>query len=147
MATRLSQDVGVQLLANSAATAGALVALIFAFGGVSGAHFNPVVTLVDRAFGTITSGAAGLYVVAQVFGGCLGTVVANLMFDLPAVELSTTVRSWGDRLSEVVATAGLLLRHPRLQCAPGAPMSSPSPSAGSAAPTGSRPRPASPTRP
>ena len=80
------------------------------FGAVSGAHFNPVVTLVDRAFGTISTRDAGLYIVAQIVGGCLGAIVANLMFDLPAVELSTTVRSSGDLwLSEVVATVGLLL--------------------------------------
>ncbi len=110
MASRLSTDVGLQLLENAAATAGALIGLILMFGAVSGAHFNPVVTLVDRAFGSISSRDAGLYIVAQVIGGCLGTVVANLMFELPAVEWSTTDRSSGALwLSEVVATVGLLL--------------------------------------
>jgi arsenate reductase len=111
MASRLSPaDIGLQLLENAAATAGALVALILLFGAVSGAHLNPVVTLVDRCFGSITTANAGLYVLAQVAGGCLGAVVANLMFGLPAVDWSTTARSAGGLwLSEVVATAGLLL--------------------------------------
>ena len=111
MATTLSpSDVGLQLLENAAATAGALVGLILMFGSVSGAHFNPVVTLVDRSFGLISSRDTGLYVLAQTVGACAGAVVANLMYELPAIELSTTARSspalW---LSEVVATVGLLL--------------------------------------
>jgi glycerol uptake facilitator-like aquaporin len=111
MASQLSpSDVGLQLLENAAATAGALVGLILMFGAVSGAHFNPVVTLTDRFLGTTTTRDTGLYVCAQVLGGCAGAVVANLMFELPAVELSTKDRSspalW---LSEVVATVGLLL--------------------------------------
>lgn len=111
MASRLSpNDVGLQLLENAAATAGALVALIWTFGAVSGAHFNPVVTLIDRVFGAISTRDTCSYIGAQVVGGCLGAVVANLMFDLPAVELSTKDRSSGALwLSEVVATAGLLL--------------------------------------
>lgn len=111
MASRLSpNDVGLQLLENAAATAGALIALIWMFGSVSGAHFNPVVTLVDRSFGGISTRDTGLYIVAQVAGGCLGAIVANLMFELPAVDWSTTTRSSGALwLSEVVATAGLLL--------------------------------------
>ena len=111
MASRLSpSDVGLQLLENAAATAGALIGLILIFGSISGGHFNPVVTLVDRAYGAISTRDTGLYVVAQVIGGCLGAIVANLMFDLPAVEWSTTSRSSGVLwLSEVVATIGLLL--------------------------------------
>lgn len=111
MASQLSPtDVGLQLLENAAATAGALIGLILMFGAVSGAHFNPVVTLIDRLLGTTTTRDSVLYVAAQVAGGCAGAVVANLMFELPAVELSTKDRSspalW---LSEVVATVGLLL--------------------------------------
>jgi arsenate reductase len=110
MATNRSSDVGLQLLENAAATAGALIGLILMFGSISGAHFNPAVTLVERLFGTITTRELGLYAVAQVIGGCTGTVIANVMFDLPAIELSTTDRSspqlW---LSEGVATIGLLL--------------------------------------
>lgn len=111
MAQRLSpDDVGLQLLENAVATAGALVALILMFGAVSGAHFNPVVTLSDRWFGTTSTRDAALYIPAQVVGGCLGAVLANLMFDLPAIDLSTKSRSSGALwLSEVVATVGLLL--------------------------------------
>lgn len=111
MAERLSPaDVGLQLLENAAATAGALIGLILMFGAVSGAHFNPVVTLTDRLLGTMETGETLLYIAAQVVGGCIGTVIANLMFELPAVEWSTKDRSsaalW---LSEIVATVGLLL--------------------------------------
>ena len=111
MASRLSpDDVGLQLLENAAATAGALVGLILMFGAVSGAHFNPVVTLVDRASGTLSTRDSVGYVVAQIVGGCLGAIVANLMFELPAVEWSTKSRSSGALwLSEIVATVGLLL--------------------------------------
>jgi arsenate reductase len=111
MASRLSpHDVGLQLLENALATAGALFGLILMFAAVSGSHLNPAVTLVSAAHRTIGGRDAGLYVVAQVAGGCAGAVLANLMFDLPAVELSTKTRSSpGLWLSEVVATAGLLL--------------------------------------
>lgn len=111
MASRLSpDDIGLQLLENAAATAAALVGLILMFGAVSGAHFNPVVTLVDRLLGSITTRDAGLYVVAQTIGACTGTLIANAMFELPVVELSTKTRSSGALwLSEVVATIGLLL--------------------------------------
>ena len=111
MASRLSpDDTGLQLLENAAATAGALVALIWMLGAVSGAHFNPVVTIIDRAFGGIRTREVGPYIAAQVVGGCLGAVLANLMFDLPAIDPSSKVRSSGALwLSEVVATAGLLL--------------------------------------
>lgn len=110
MATNLSTDVGLQLLENAAATAGALIGLILMFGAVSGAHFNPVVTLTDRLLGTATTRDTVLYTVAQVVGGCLGAMLANVLFELPVVELSTKDRSspalW---LSEVVATVTLLL--------------------------------------
>jgi glycerol uptake facilitator-like aquaporin len=111
MASRLSpDDVGLQLLENAAATAAALIGLILMFGAVSGAHLNPVVTLVDRLLGSITTADAVLYAVAQTIGACTGTVIANAMFELPLIELSTTTRSSGALwLSEVVATVGLLL--------------------------------------
>lgn len=110
-ASRLSpDDVGLQLLENAAATAVALAGLILMFGPVSGAHLNPAVTLLDRALGTTTTRDTGLYVVAQVVGGVLGTLLANAMFELPTVALSTTDRSSpGLWLSEVVATTTLLL--------------------------------------
>ncbi len=110
MAQRLSSDVGLQLLENSIATAGALVGLILMFGAVSGAHFNPVVTLVDRLRGAISTRDAALYAVTQTFGACVGTVIANVMFQLDPINLSTHDRSSGAHwLSEVVATVGLLL--------------------------------------
>jgi len=109
-AERLSPgDRGLQLLENSIATAGGLVALILAFGSVSGAHFNPIVTLAERVFGGMTTRQALAYVPAQVAGACAGAVVANVMFDLDPVTLSTHTRSAGGLwLGEVVATFGLL---------------------------------------
>jgi glycerol uptake facilitator-like aquaporin len=109
-AQRLSpDDVGLQLLENSLATGAALVALILALQPVSAA-FNPVVTLVERALGQVSTREAGALVVAQVAGGVLGAVVANLMFDLDAVTLSGHHRSGGGvLLGEVVATFGLVL--------------------------------------
>jgi arsenate reductase len=109
-AERLTTDGGLQLLENSIATGAGLVALILAFGPVSGAHFNPVVTLADRVLGGISTGHALAYIPAQIAGGCAGAVLANLMFELDAVNVSTHVRSSGALwLSEVIATAGLLL--------------------------------------
>jgi arsenate reductase len=109
-ASRLSPgDVGLQLLENSLVTGAALVALILALQPVSAA-FNPVVTLVERALGLVTTRDVLALVPAQVVGGCLGAVLANLMFDLDAVTLSTTERTGGDLwLAEVVATVGLVL--------------------------------------
>lgn len=110
MAERLSTDVGVVLLANSAATAGVLLVIIYMFGPVSGAHFNPVVTLAEAALGDRRWAELGPYVVAQVAGGVCGTIVANLMFDLSAVNVSTKVRDGSHLwLAEVVATYGLVL--------------------------------------
>ena len=110
-AERLSPgDTGLQLLENAVATAAALVAIILAVGPVSGAHLNPVITIADRLLGGLDNRTAGAYITAQVAGGALGTVLANLMFDLRAVEWSTTGRSGGHLwLAEVVATFGLLL--------------------------------------
>ena len=109
-AQRLSpDDVGLQLLENSIATGAVLVALILALQPVS-ASFNPVVTLVERALGLVTSTTAAVLVAAQVAGGLLGVVVANLMFDLDAVSVSTRERGGGGQLlGEVVATIGLVL--------------------------------------
>ncbi|HZR11735.1 MAG TPA: MIP/aquaporin family protein [Acidimicrobiia bacterium] len=110
-AQRLSpQDVGLQLLENAAATGAALVAIILAFGAVSGAHLNPVVTLADRVFrGLSTRDAAG-YVGVQFGGAICGTIVANVMFSRPAVEWATKARDGGGLfLAEIVATFGLLV--------------------------------------
>ena len=110
-AQRLSpDDVGLQLLENALATGAGLVALILAFGPVSGGHFNPVVTLADRYFGGVTDRQVAAYLPAQVIGGAVGAVVANAMFGLPAVSISTTDRSAGGLwLSEAVATFGLVV--------------------------------------
>jgi arsenate reductase len=110
-AQRLSpDDVGLQLLENSLATAGGLAALILAFGSVSGAHFNPVVSLADRLLGGITTRELVAYISAQVAGGCAGAMVANVMFELDAVNLSTHARASGALwVGESVATFGLLV--------------------------------------
>jgi arsenate reductase len=110
-AQRLSpNDIGLELLENSIATGAGLVALILAFGSVSGAHFNPVVSIADRLFGGLTTRELAAYVPAQIIGGCVGAVVANLMFELDAVTWSTHTRSGGGLwLGEVVATFGLLM--------------------------------------
>jgi glycerol uptake facilitator-like aquaporin len=114
-AQRLSpDDAGLQLLENSIATALGLAVLILLFGPVSGAHFNPVVSLADwllgRAGGTGLRGAQVLaYAVAQVGGGVLGAVLANVMYSLDAVQVADTERvSGGVLVGEVVATAGLV---------------------------------------
>ncbi|EEP73050.1 phosphotyrosine protein phosphatase [Micromonospora sp. ATCC 39149] len=116
MATTLSpDDVGLQLLQNSIATAFALGTLILMFGPVSGAHFNPVVSAADwflgRRTGTgLTARELGGYVVVQVAGAIAGSVLTNLMFDLAAVDLSGKDRAVGHLwLGEVVATTGLIL--------------------------------------
>ena len=110
-AQRLSPgQTGLELFENAAATAAALYALILMLGPVSGAHFNPVVSVVDAAFGGIRWRTALLYMPAQVAGCVCGAVLANLMFSLSAVSISTHHRASGAHfLSEVVATAGLIL--------------------------------------
>ena len=109
-AHRLSpDDAGLQLLENAVVTGAALVALILALGPVSAA-FNPVVTLAERLLGAISTRDAAAYLAAQLAGGAAGAVLANLMFDLPAVDLSTHHRGGGGLLlAEVVATFGLLV--------------------------------------
>ncbi len=149
-AQRLSpDDVGLQLLENSIATGAGLVALILAFGSVSGAHFNPVVTLVDRLLGGLDRPRdRRLRRRPRSSAAASGAIVANLMFDLPAVErLDHDPVGGGLWLGEVVATFGLLLvifgvvrsgRTARRRRSLSAATSPP--------PTGSPRRPASPTR-
>jgi arsenate reductase len=110
-AQRLSPgDTGLELLENSIATGAGLVALILAIGSVSGAHFNPADTLADRLLGGVSSRTAAVYVAAQISGGCAGAIVANLMFERDAIDLSTQTRSSGGIwLGEFVATFGLLM--------------------------------------
>lgn len=110
MATLLTDDVGVQLLANAVATGVVLAVLIVSFGPVSGAHFNPAVTLAFVVVDRFDRRLALRYVAAQVAGGAIGVVVANLMFDLAPVTISVNERvTGGSLLAEVVATVGLLV--------------------------------------
>src|SRR4051812_22911673 len=103
-------DVGLQLFENAAATGAGLVAIILAFGTVSGAHLNPLVSLADCAFGGIRSRDLPAYISAQVAGAITGVIVANVMFDLGPVHWSSHARSGGNIwLAEVVATLGLLI--------------------------------------
>jgi glycerol uptake facilitator-like aquaporin len=108
MADRLAEgNVALALLANALATGTGLMVLILTFAPISGAHFNPAVTLTDRS---LRGRTAGLYVLAQLGGAVLGVVLAHAMFSLPAVTMSTHVRSgWAQGLSEGVATFGLIV--------------------------------------
>jgi glycerol uptake facilitator-like aquaporin len=110
-AQRLSPgQTGLELLENAAATAAGLFAIILMFGPVSGGHFNPVVSFVDAAFGGLSWRDAAAYLPAQVAGCIAGAVLANLMFALPAVTISTKHRtSPAHFLSEIIATLGLML--------------------------------------
>ena len=109
MVTDLTDDAAIQLLANAGATVGALIALIMMFGPISGAHFNPVVTIADCVLNRRAWRDLPPYLFAQTFGGCLGAAVANLMFSIDVFGPSTKVREGGGVwLSEVVATLGLL---------------------------------------
>lgn len=103
-------DVGLQLLQNAAATACGLYVLILVFGPLSGAHFNPAVTLADAATGGLPWRTAAAYVPVQVLGCCAGAVLANVMFAADPVSISTTERATlAHGVAEVVATTGLLL--------------------------------------
>ena len=109
MAESLTQDTAVALLANTIATGAILIVLVSILGPVSGAHFNPAVTLVFAVRREIGIGDAGLYVLAQIAGGVLGAIVAHLMFDMTVIEASTRVRTGGAQwFSEAVATFGLI---------------------------------------
>jgi len=103
-------NVAIALLGNTIATGAILFVLITMLGPVSGAHFNPAVTLVIRLRGEISSRVAMAFVAAQLGGGILGVWVAHLMFDLPILELSTKVRAGPGQLTgEAIATFGLIL--------------------------------------
>src|SRR5579862_4923935 len=93
-----SGNVAIALLANTIATGAALVALIFAFGGVSGAHFNPAVTLMDALERGILWHEVPLYVAAQIFGGLTGAVTAHLMFGQPIISVSQHARTGGPQV-------------------------------------------------
>jgi glycerol uptake facilitator-like aquaporin len=110
MAERLTDIPALALLANAAATAAALVVLVTILRPLSGAHFNPAVTIAAALTRDITPKVAAGYIVAQVIGGLVGTALAHLMFDLPVVQLSQYARTGpGQWLAEIIATAGLLL--------------------------------------
>lgn len=110
-AQRLSpHDTGLQLLENAIVTGAGLVALILAFGPASGAHLNPVVSLADRVFGGLTTRQLAAYLPAQLAGGVVGAVLANVMFGLDPIALSTHHRASGGLwLSEALATFGLIV--------------------------------------
>jgi len=110
MAETLSEDVGLQLFENSFATFGVLIALILTFQSVSGAHFNPAVTLTERALGGIDTPTAIRYIGVQIAGGIVGVIAANVMFDLDPFQWSTKDRSAAHLVfAEGIATLGLLL--------------------------------------
>ncbi len=110
MATTLTRDVGLQLLANTIPTGAILVVLITIFGPVSGAHFNPAVSLVFVLRKELSAGDGAAYTAAQCFGGIAGTALAHMMFGLTVLEIGTTARAtlplW---LSEAVATFTLVI--------------------------------------
>lgn len=109
MATRLTDDIGLQLLMNMLATVLVLGLLIWTLGPISGAHFNPAVTAVALVRSEINRREGAAYIPAQVAGAITGAILADVMFELPAVEISTQERGGpGVLLGEVVATAGLL---------------------------------------
>ena len=109
MADRLTEDDALALLGNTLPTGAILVVLITVLGPISGAHFNPAVSLAFRLNGTISSGDTAFYVGAQVAGGLIGCWTAHLMFDLPPFQSATIVRvGTGQWLAEVLATFGLV---------------------------------------
>ncbi len=110
MAARLSPDIGIELLGNTLPTGAMLFVLVSLFGPISGAHFNPVVSLLSCSDGGLTRNDAMAYSGAQILGGVLGTLAAHAMFGVPIWELSTHVRSGGGQwFAEGVATFGLIL--------------------------------------
>ena len=109
MATNLSKDVGVQLTINSAATGLILYILITLLGPISGAHFNPVVTGIQMFKKNITPSLAATYLAAQLVGAVIGVALANVIFNLPIIEISQKDRTGADLfVSEILATAGLV---------------------------------------
>lgn len=110
MGEKLSQgNAAIALLGNTLATGAGLVFLILTFGGISGAHFNSVVTLAEAWRGNLGWKDAPIYLIAQIFGGIFGVGVANYMFNLPILYASTKLREGNSQLvSEFVATFGLL---------------------------------------
>jgi len=109
MGTLLTNDLAVTLLINTVSTIAALGVAIWLFQPISGAHFNPAVTLIAAVRNEMRVSEAGIYMIVQILGAVAGVVIANIMFELPVVDFSTNDRSgYGLMLSEVLATAGLL---------------------------------------
>jgi glycerol uptake facilitator-like aquaporin len=109
MAQDLTSDIGVQLLINASATGAILWLLITLFAPISGAHFNPVVTGISRFRKEIKSSEAAGFIAAQFSGAIIGTIIANILFQHPAIDISSKNRDGGNLLlSEVLATAGLV---------------------------------------
>lgn len=109
MATNLSEDIGVQLTINSAATGLILYILITLLGPISGAHFNPVVTAIQLFKKNITASLAAAYLAAQLVGAVIGVALANFIFNLPIIEISQKDRTGAELfVSEILATAGLV---------------------------------------
>lgn len=109
MAETLTKDVALALLCNTLPTGAILVVLITVLGPISGAHFNPAVTLVFTGRRELPMNEAVLYILAQIAGGAIGTMVAHLMFALPLIDLSTKVRTGGAQwFAEAVAAFGLV---------------------------------------
>lgn len=110
MATQLSADVGVQLLINTISTVSGLLVLLQILGPISGAHFNPVVSMVELIEGNVNFAIFIKYVTVQILGAIFGALLAHAMFDQPLIQTATKLRS-GENLylGEIVATAGLIL--------------------------------------
>jgi glycerol uptake facilitator-like aquaporin len=109
MAETLTKDVGLALLCNTLPTGAILVVLITVLGPISGAHFNPAVTLVFAAGRELPMTEGVLYVIAQIIGGIAGTIAAHLMFALPVIDLSMKARTGGAQwFAEAVAAFGLV---------------------------------------
>lgn len=109
MATNISEDVGVQLAINSAATGLILYILITLLGPISGAHFNPVVTGIQVFKKNISASLAAAYLLAQLVGAVIGVALANFIFNLPIIEISQKDRIGAELfVSEILATAGLV---------------------------------------
>jgi len=110
MGENLTENKGVVLLANSIATAFGLIVLIWTFGPYSGAHFNPVVSIVMMLLGKLTKQDMFFYVLCQLIGGVLGVIFANMIFDLDIISISENKRlTSGIFISEIIATFGLLI--------------------------------------
>lgn len=109
MADRLTQDVALKLLGNTLPTGAILVVLITILGPISGAHFNPAVTLIFAIRREIVTQEAIAYMTAQICGGIAGTMLAHAMFDLPLLQAAATIRTGtGQWIAEAVATFGLV---------------------------------------